>query len=89
MPANAAQTSVGTLYDQPLVHSLMLFITLPAVMEIWRKSEKFLKGMKSDHLQQKENWTVPEFRDTAGLCNLENIIVCEFLWNISVAGRCW
>lgn len=34
VPAKAAGKSVGTLYHQPLVHSLMLFITLPAVTDL-------------------------------------------------------
>lgn len=51
VPAKAAGKSVGTLYHQPAVNSLMLFITPPAVTDSSKGNlilETFLKGMKSD-----------------------------------------
>lgn len=57
VPAKAAGKSVGTLYHHPLVHSSMLFITLPAVTDLSGGNlslETFLKGMKSDRPQQQQ-----------------------------------
>lgn len=72
MQAKAVGKSVGTLYHHSLVHSLMLFITLPAVTDLSEGNmilEKFLKGMKSDQQQQQQQQqSVPESEDTATSC---------------------
>lgn len=50
--------------------------------------EKFLKGTKSDQLQQRQSW-VHTSGDTFGLCDLKNMIICEFIENVSVASTLW
>lgn len=56
VPAQAAGKSVGTLYHHPPVHSLMLFITPPAVTDLSGGNlilEKCLKAMKNDRSRGK------------------------------------
>lgn len=72
MPAKAVGKSGGTLYHQPLVHSLSLFITLPAVTDVSGGNqilEIILQGMKSD--QQRQKQSVPELENNAWWCKLK------------------
>ena len=77
------ESHIGTLYHHPLLHSLMLFITLPAVTHL-SGGNLILENICSGH---EKRLTAAEAKSML-LCS-ENIRICEFTGNISVAGSSW